>query len=568
MPSEIYDLSFSRNIGIFHREEQLRLARATVAVVGTGGVGGNAAVTLARMGVGRFRLADFDTFDLVNINRQYGARVDTRGCKKIEVLAEELRGINPSVELDLFPDGFTDECADALLGGADVVLDAVDFYAIDVHLKLHRDARRHGKYVLMGSPVGFSACLQVFDPNGMSLEEYCGITPEMPDLERQLRYACGLVPELAHIEYFDVSAGSSNTNFLSGTGPSLACACGLASSLVASEAVIILLDRRKPRSIPHAFQFDPYTFRYEKTYTDGGMRNYDPDPVLARIADKSSLVAQVFELFYRKSRAEKALVDGRQIYYRIQGTGPDLLLLSPLGSDSGFWARQTQALSGAFRVITFDPCGSGASSPTVEGYSTSQMAGDAIALLDHLGATKVHVVGLALGGLVAQELAIRYPERVDRMVLASTYAHADDVIADTTEAWRRLAARSGMTALFDACLEWLFSPTYIQDSEGEIDKLKTFFRLTLQDPTCFAHQSLAGVRHDSRARLHAIRSPALVLHGGGDRLVSEALARQLASGIPDATFRLMDGAPHFLTWEHARQFNAEVIEFLRSSPPR
>lgn len=238
---ELYRASFSRNLGILTEQEQQRLSSATVAVAGLGGIGSNAVMTLARMGVGTFRLADFDSFEVVNINRQFGAGVDTEGRSKCDVIAEELRRVNPSVRIELFPEGFTDGNGDALLGGADLAIDAIDFYAIETHLAFHSQARKHGLFTLMGSPVGFSACLQVFDPNGMSIEEYCGIEPHMTALEKQMRYACGVVPELAHIDYFDVSANGANTNFMSGTGPSLACACNLAASLVASEAVILIL---------------------------------------------------------------------------------------------------------------------------------------------------------------------------------------------------------------------------------------------------------------------------------------------------------------------------------------
>jgi pimeloyl-ACP methyl ester carboxylesterase/molybdopterin/thiamine biosynthesis adenylyltransferase len=562
MIDDLYRTSFSRNIGILTEEEQARLSAATVVIAGLGGIGGNTLVQLARTGVGKFRLADFDRFDTVNFNRQYGARVDTVGRLKCDVMAEEVKGINPAAEVTLFPEGFTAETADALLSGADLAIDAIDFYTIQTHLEFHRCTRAHGLYTLMGSPVGFSACLQVFDPQGMSLEEYCAITPEMEPLEKQLRYACGLVPELLHIDYFDVSGGSANTDFLNRTGPSLSVACTLAASLVAAEAVLILLGRRKPRAIPYTLQLDPYTYQFAQPYLEGGMANFDPGPAIRKIKDKSSFVPQVLELFYHKKRSQKAPVNGADLYYKQEGEGKPLLMISPLGADSSFWARQTQDLCRRFRVITFDNRGAGESSRCNGQCSTELMAEDAIQLLEHLGIESAHIVGLALGGLVAQTIAARRPDLVDRLVLASCYLKADERIDTITREWRQLAVGRGMETLFDACLEYLFSPGYIADNAGELDKLKTFYRLTLTDPQSFCLQSLAGVEHDSRDLAANITAPTLVLHGGEDRLVAVEHGQGLAGSLPKGECIIVEDAPHFLIWEHAARFNSEVLRFL------
>jgi molybdopterin/thiamine biosynthesis adenylyltransferase len=396
MSKDLYKLAYARNIGIVSSQEQQRLARSTVAIAGVGGIGSNTAIILARMGVGKFRLADFDNFDYSNINCQYGAFLDTVRQPKVAVLAKELQRINPVAEVTIEHAGFTAENAEQFFSGADIAVDAIDFYSIDAHLEFHRQARKRNLYVLMGSPVGFSACLQIFDPKGMSLEEYCGIQPGMISLEKQLRYACGVVPNLAHIDYFDVSRGSSNTNFLKKTGPSLACATTLAASLVASEAAIILLDRRNPKAIPYTFQFDPYTFRYEKVWLEKGMDSYDPDRALSRIQDRSSLIPLVMKYLYKRKKARRAKVNGAELYYEIEGQGDHLLLLTPLGADSSFWTRRIQELSQSFTVITFDGRGTGFSSACDPNVSTRLMAQDAIALLEKLGVQHTHVLGLAL----------------------------------------------------------------------------------------------------------------------------------------------------------------------------
>lgn len=566
-PTSVYDQSFGRNIGIVTRDEQEVLRSATVAVAGLGGIGGNVTVQLARMGVGRFRLADFDNFELANINRQYGASTETVGRPKCEVVAEELRRINPEVQVEVFGDGFTAETAEPLLAGADLALDAVDFYSIETHLAFHEQTRRHGLYTLMGSPVGFSACLQIFDPNGMSLAEYCGITPGMDPLEKQLRYACGLVPELAHIDYYDVSTAQSNTDFSAGVGPSMAGACGLAASLVAVEAVLLLLGRRPPRVIPHTLQFDPYTFRCEWTYLPGGMRDYDPTPVIKRIPDRSSLVPQVLDHLYGKRADHRAPVNGAELFWRDEGSGEPVVLVSPLGADSSFWARQLSALADR-RVISFDPRGAGASSPCPDGCSVDLLADDLIGLLDQLGVADAHLVGVALGGLVAAEVAARRPDLTRSLVLASAYPIADDQIRAVTASWREVSRARDMEELFEEVLHWLFTPEYVRATRAEMDKLKTFFRLTVQDPESFRQQSLAGVRHDARPALREVACPTLVLHGGSDRLVARRHAEELAALLPDARLVVLESASHFLTWENADDFNAETVAFLDSVPAR
>src|SRR5947209_2787677 len=103
------DTAFGRNIGILTSAEQRELADRTMVVAGLGGIVGNVAMPRARMGVGRFRIADFDRFEAANINRQYGAGVDTFGELKCEVIARELRRVNPYVEVEAFPEGFTEE---------------------------------------------------------------------------------------------------------------------------------------------------------------------------------------------------------------------------------------------------------------------------------------------------------------------------------------------------------------------------------------------------------------------------------------------------------------------------
>jgi pimeloyl-ACP methyl ester carboxylesterase len=309
-------------------------------------------------------------------------------------------------------------------------------------------------------------------------------------------------------------------------------------------------------------QFDPYTYRYARTFLPAGMRGYDPAPAIRRLADRSSLVPQVRDRLYGRSPQRRVAVNGAELFWRAEGEGDTIVLVSPLGADSSFWARQLDALAGAYRVVTYDPRGSGASTPCPPSCSVEMLADDLAALLDTLGVRTAHLVGLALGALTAAEVAAQRPDLVRSLVLASCYPAADDRLREVTGRWREAAGSRGMEALFEECLPWLFTPGYIRDSRAELDRLRLFFRLTMQDPESFRRQSLAGVRHDARPALKAVTCPTLVLHGSADRLVRRRCAEETAGCLADPRLTVLTDAPHFMTWENADRFNRLLTEFL------
>ena len=126
-----YDEAFGRNLGLISRDEQRRLREARVAIAGMGGVGGVHLMTLARLGVGHFTIADPDTFETANFNRQYGAMVRNLGRGKAEAMAEEARQVNPELDVRILPQPVTAANVGDFLEGASVVLDGLDFFALD-----------------------------------------------------------------------------------------------------------------------------------------------------------------------------------------------------------------------------------------------------------------------------------------------------------------------------------------------------------------------------------------------------------------------------------------------------
>jgi molybdopterin/thiamine biosynthesis adenylyltransferase len=268
--------AFSRNLGLLAESEQQRLAEARVAIAGAGGVGGLHVLTLARLGVGKFRIADFDTFDAVNINRQFGAMASTFGKHKAEVIAAMARDINPYAEVDVFPEGVTLENLDAFLDGVRVYVDGIDFFEIEIRRAVFKRCREKGIYALTAAPLGFGATLQVFAPNGMSFDDYFGITDALSYMEKIAAFAAGLAPRPFHIKYLDLS----HVSMARKTGPAVAPACTLASSLIATETVKIITGKGVVRPVPHYLQFDMLRNKFKNGYLLWGGKN--PLQVLMR----------------------------------------------------------------------------------------------------------------------------------------------------------------------------------------------------------------------------------------------------------------------------------------------
>lgn len=253
-----YDTAFSRNLGLVTSEEQFRLRDSRVAIAGVGGVGGVHLTTLLRLGIGRFSIADPDQFEVANFNRQYGATMPALGRQKVEVMAEIARSINPDVQLTVFSEGVSSENCERFLQDADVVVDGIDFFAIDARRLLFRKAREMGIPALTSAPLGFSATLHVFPPVGTTFDDYFDLHDDMSKDQQLLAFLVGLAPQGLHEPYFDFSRVSGSKQ----RGPSSGVACQLCSGLVAAEVLKILLQRGPMAGAPCYYQFDAYQRRF------------------------------------------------------------------------------------------------------------------------------------------------------------------------------------------------------------------------------------------------------------------------------------------------------------------
>jgi molybdopterin/thiamine biosynthesis adenylyltransferase len=167
-----YGEMFSRNLGIISREEQDRIASARILLAGIGAEGGATATCLARLGFQRFRLADVDDFDVSNLNRQFGAYTDTVGLPKVQGLAQELRRINPLIQIEEVPEGVTPENAKRLMEDVQCVVNGVDLFALEAAQALDQAAREAKLTIVGGASVGFRSDVYAYHPEGIGIAEY------------------------------------------------------------------------------------------------------------------------------------------------------------------------------------------------------------------------------------------------------------------------------------------------------------------------------------------------------------------------------------------------------------
>jgi len=265
-----YDVAFQRNVGWVSRDEQQALRRKRVAVGGLGGCGGSHVMTLARLGIGGFTLADFDRFELVNFNRQAGAKMSTVGQPKLAVVREMALDINPLLDIRSFPEGVVDGRIDEFLEGTDVYVDAIDAFALEMRRKIHARCRALRIPAVLAVPAGMGAAFLIFMPDGMSLEDWYRFEDVEPS-HRMVNFIVGTGPAGLHRSYL---VDKSTVNLPTRDFPSTGLACELCAGVAAAQVVKILLGRGKIEAVPHYHHFDAYKCVYKKGRIPGGNRNW------------------------------------------------------------------------------------------------------------------------------------------------------------------------------------------------------------------------------------------------------------------------------------------------------
>jgi len=261
-----YDEAFSRNLGWVTEAEQARLRHARVCIAGLGGVGGVYLLTLARLGVGAFSIADFDSFALANFNRQAGAAVSSLARPKIDVMVEMARDINPELDIRVFRHGLDPGNLDGFLDGADAYLDGLDFFALDIRRRVFAQCWERGIPAVTVAPLGMGAALLNFVPGRMSFEDYFRMDGH-EEAEQALRFLVGLSPAMLQMRYL---VDPSRVDLRRRRGPSTVIAVQLCSGIAAAQVLKLLLRRGPLVAAPAGLHFDAYRNRLARTWRPGG----------------------------------------------------------------------------------------------------------------------------------------------------------------------------------------------------------------------------------------------------------------------------------------------------------
>lgn len=260
-----------------------------------------------------------------------------------------------------------------------------------------------------------------------------------------------------------------------------------------------------------------------------------------------------------------ALSNGINLYYEVHGDGPNLALIEGTGYDLWMWFNQIPAFSRRFRTLAYDNRGVGRSDKPPGPYSHAQNADDLAGLLDHLGWERTHVLGVSMGGFIAQEFALRYPERLDRLVLVATAFGGPNMAPVPAEAIRAMTPNPmlSLEERFRRAMPVAFGDrAWPEHNAATFDRIIRW-RLEYPQPAEAAlAQIVAGTTFNVEDRLGEIRAPTLVVTGERDGVVPPRNAELLAERIPGAVLDVIPGAGHLAFIEQPERFNADVIAFL------
>jgi 3-oxoadipate enol-lactonase len=267
----------------------------------------------------------------------------------------------------------------------------------------------------------------------------------------------------------------------------------------------------------------------------------------------------------------KAQVNGIGMYYQVYGEGEPLVMIQGDGGSHNGWFFQTRTFRRHFQVVVFDNRGIGRTDKSAGPYTIETMAVDTLGLMDHLGIERAHILGVSLGGIVAQDIAIHHPERVKKLVLAcTTTGEAED--ADVhPEMLRVLGVAEGSTEVDFESVDF----TNTMNAVISLAFNRRFYRMFLAPLSAFylkqagveghRQQMEAVVGYSTAAELHRVQAPTMVITGTGDRIVSPRSSEVIASRLPGARLVKIEGGSHAFNIEMRGRFNKEVLDFLRGS---
>lgn len=255
---------------------------------------------------------------------------------------------------------------------------------------------------------------------------------------------------------------------------------------------------------------------------------------------------------------------GVKIYFQIVGEGEPLLLLMGFGADGNLWELHVEAYSKHFQCIILDNRGVGKSDAPLGSYSTTVMAADAKAVLDHLSVGRAHVAGISMGGAIAQEFSLLYPEAVRSLLLISTWPRFNNYAMEVYENLKSLRKTSNPDVFMQLLQLWIFAPPHYEKSLEALkaDQKAAVNNPALQSQSGFEGQLDACINHDAVSRLHNIKCPTMITIGLLDIFTPPAFSELLHQRIPHAEYVTFPLGGHVHHWEDLDRFNRTTLDFL------
>ena len=262
-----------------------------------------------------------------------------------------------------------------------------------------------------------------------------------------------------------------------------------------------------------------------------------------------------------------ANVNGINIKYKVQGLGEPLIMIIGIGSDRSNWRQQTRLFKKYYRTITFDNRGWGKSDRPTGPYTIKMMGDDTISLMDHLGIPIAHILGVSMGGMIAQEIAINHPERVNKLVLGCTFARRDENSGFSSEISKALEVNErsshdkvSLRRLVYVLIDLTFSEKLYRILFLPLMKIAIRFSAL----NGFVEQLEAMLAHDATDRLGMIKASTLIISGTEDRVIKPISSEVMANLVPKAKLVKVEGGSHGFSGEMSNEFNREVLDFLRN----
>lgn len=267
----------------------------------------------------------------------------------------------------------------------------------------------------------------------------------------------------------------------------------------------------------------------------------------------------------------QANINGIRLFYKVQGKGEALVLIPGLGAGHTAWFRQLHAFKKHYKVITFDPRSIGRSDRPKQPYGFKALADDVVGLMDHLAVSRAHVLGQSLGGLVAQEVAIDYPDRVLKLVLVSSTVAGGDTSPPNPALMKALGYAEGTTEIdfskvdtrktMNAVIGMSFNKMLYRKAMQFLSRF--FVKPEMFDGLSDQLRAISG--HNTVNRLHLIKAQTMVITGAEDRIVSPHSSEVLADKILNAKLIMVKDGSHGFNVEMTSRFNREVLDFLRAA---